>query len=99
MIELAGGGSMPKFVIEREFPGASRLTEEQLRDGSLHALAALRELGPEIRWIHSFVTDDKMYCIYWAPDETLIREHSRMTGLPADRVSAVRRLLDPSNFE
>ena len=89
---------MPQFVIEREFPGASKLTEEQIREGSLKSLEVLRELGPEIQWLHSFVTDDKIYCIYYAPDESFIREHARLTGLPISRVEAVRRLLEPSTF-
>jgi hypothetical protein len=90
---------MPKFVIEREWPGASRLSEAEIREASLKSLEVLRQLGPEIQWIHSFITDDKVYCIYWAPDETLIREHGRIAGVPVDRVAAVRRLVDPANFE
>jgi cell division inhibitor SulA len=90
---------MPQFVIEREIPGASRMTETELRDASLASLAVLKQLGPEIRWMHSFVTDDKIYCIFWAPDERLIREHGKRAGIPVDRVAAVRRILDPVNFE
>jgi len=89
---------MPQFVIEREFPGASKLTDDEIREGSLKSLGVLRELGPEIQWLHSFVTDDKIYCIYYAPDESFIREHARLTGLPISRVEAVRRLLEPSTF-
>jgi hypothetical protein len=89
---------MPKFVIEREIAGAGRLTEEAIREASLASLAVLQQLGPEIRWLHSYVTDDKIYCIYYAPDEFLIREHARLAAIPVDRVSAVRRLLDPSNY-
>ena len=89
---------MPKFVIEREVPGAGRLTEAEIRDASLASLAVLRELGPEIQWIHSYVTDDKIYCIYYAPDEFTVREHARLAALPADRVSAVRHLIDPLNY-
>lgn len=90
---------MPQFVIEREISGASRMTDDELRDASLASLEVLRQLGPEIRWIRSFVTDDKIYCIYYSPDETLIREHGRLAGVPVDRVAAVRRILDPVNFE
>ena len=90
---------MPKFVIERDVPGAGKRSEAEIREASLKSLQALRVLGPEIQWIHSFITDDKIYCIYWAPDETLIREHGRIAGFPVDRVAAVRRLVDPSNFE
>lgn len=90
---------MPKFVIEREVPGASQLSDAEVRDASLKSLEALRKLGPEIQWLQSYVTDDKIYCLYYAPDETLIREHARLADVPADRVSAVRRMLDPTNFE
>ena len=90
---------MPKFVIERALPGVGTWSERQIREASLKSLEVLAELGPEIQWIHSFVTDDKMYCIYYAPDESLIAAHARLTGLPIDRVAAVRRLLDPSNFQ
>jgi len=90
---------MPKFVIEREVQGVADWTDDRIRQASLKSLEALAKLGPGIQWIHSFVTDDKMYCIYFAPDESLIVAHARMTGLPVDRVAAVRRLLDPSNFE
>jgi hypothetical protein len=89
---------MPKFVIERELPGAGRLSESEIREASLRSLEVLNELGPEIQWIHSYVTDDKIYCIYYAPDEAVVRDHAKRAGLPADRVSAVRKLLDPSNF-
>ena len=66
---------MPQFVIERNVPGASKLTEAEIRESSLKSLEALRKLGPQIQWIHSFVCDDKIYCIYFAPDESFIREH------------------------
>ena len=89
---------MPQFVIEREVPGAGSLTETQVRDLSLHSLQTLKEMGPQIQWLHSYVTEDKVYCVYLAPDEDTIREHARRVGIPADRVSAVRRLLDPVNF-
>ena len=90
---------MPKFIIERNVPGASKLTDADIRDASLKSLEALRKLGPEIQWIHSFICDDKIYCIYFSPDETLIQEHGRIIGLPVDRVEAVRRLVDPANFQ
>jgi hypothetical protein len=90
---------MPKFVIERDVPGASKLTEAEIREASLKSLEVLQQLGPEIQWIHSFITDDKIYCIYYAPDETLIREHGRIGGFRVDRVSAVRRLVDPANYQ
>ncbi len=87
-----------KFVIEREIPGAGDISEEELREASLRSLQVLRELGPQIQWLHSFVTDDKIYCVYLAPDEETIREHARRSGIPADRISAVRGLLDPADY-
>ena len=79
---------MPQFVIEREF-----------REMSLRSLGTLKAMGPQIQWIHSYVTEDKLYCVYLAPDENSIREHARKTGIPADRVAAVRRLIDPAKLE
>ncbi len=90
---------MPKFIIEREVPGASRFTEAEIREVSLKSLAVLAELGPDIQWIHSFVTDDKIYCIFFSPNAGLIREHAKRAGVPADRIAAVRRLVDPANYE
>lgn len=90
---------MPQYVIEREIPGAGALSEEQLREVSLESLRALKDIGPQIQWLHSYVTEDKVYCIYLAPDEETIREHARRAGLPADRVSAVRRLVDPATMK
>ena len=88
---------MPNYVIEREIPGASNMTEEQVREAALRSLSVLKDLGPQIQWLHSYVTEDKVYCIYLAPDEDTIREHARRVGIPADRVAAVRRLIDPVN--
>jgi hypothetical protein len=85
-----------QFVIEREIPGAGALSETQIRDMSLHSLQVLKEMGPQIQWLHSYVTEDKVYCIYLAPDEDSIREHARKVGIPADRVATVRRLIDPA---
>jgi Protein of unknown function (DUF4242) len=99
LASIDGGMFMPKFVIEREVPGAGNLTDAQLREISRKSVAVLRELGPEIQWLHSYVTGDKVYCVYLAPDEATIHEHARRTGLPANRVSAVRRLIDPTNAE
>ena len=90
---------MPKFVIERVLPGIASWSEAQIRAASLKSLEAVAELGPDIQWIHSFVTDDKMYCVYYAPDESLVVAHARLAGLPVDRVAAVRRLLDPADFQ
>jgi hypothetical protein len=87
---------MPKYVIEREVPGAGNLSDAQLREISQKSLKVLKELGPEIQWLHSYVTGDKVYCIYLAPDEAIIQEHAKLVGLPANRISAVRRLIDPT---
>ncbi len=86
-------------MIEREVPGAGRLSETQIQEISLRSLQTLKEMGPQIQWLHSYVTEDKVYCVYLAPDEDSIREHARRAGIPADRVSAVRRLIDPANLK
>jgi hypothetical protein len=90
---------MPNFVIEREIPNAGKMTPEQARAAAKASLAVLGELGPQIQWLHSYVTDNKIYCIYWAPNEDIILEHARRAGIPADRVSAVRRMMEPASAE
>ncbi len=90
---------MPKFVIEREVPGAGNLSDAEIREISRKSVNVLKEMGPEIQWLHSYVAGDKVYCVYLAPDEATIREHAKKVGLPANRVSAVRRLIDPSSAE
>jgi cell division inhibitor SulA len=90
---------MPKFVIEREIPGLGNMSDGEIREASRKSVAVLKELGPEIQWLQSYVTGDKLYCVYLAPDESLIREHAKRNGLPANRISAVRRLIDPSTAE
>ena len=90
---------MPKFVIEREVPGAGDLTDVQLREMSQKSVAAMRSLGQEIQWLHSYVTGDKVYCVYLASDESVIREHAKRAGIPADRISKVRHLLDATSAE
>jgi len=89
---------MPKFVIEREVPGAGTLSDAQLRELSQKSVDVLKGMSG-IQWLHSYVTGDKVYCVYLAPDEATIREHAKRTGIPANRVSAVRRLLDPTSAE
>lgn len=89
---------MPQYVIEREVPGAGQLSEAQIEAISLKSLEVLDGLGPKIQWLHSYVTDDKIYCVYLAPDEAMVREHAKRGGFPANRISAVRRLLDPVNY-
>ena len=90
---------MPQFVVEREIPGAGALSPAELREVALRSLEVLRQMGPQIQWLHSYVTEDKVYCVYLAPDESSIRECARRSDLPANRVSAVRRLVNPTNFE
>ena len=90
---------MPKFVIERDIPGAGNLTDAQLREVSQKSVSVLKELGPEIQWLHSYVTGDKVYCVYLAPDEAKIQDHAKRVGIPANRISAVRRLIDPETAE
>jgi len=90
---------LPKFVIEREMPGVGKLTEAQLREAAQKSVNVLNGMGPSIQWLHSYVTGDKIYCVYLAPDEATIHEHAKRVGIPANRVSAVRRLLDPSGAE
>jgi Protein of unknown function (DUF4242) len=90
---------VPEFVIEREVPGAGDLTDAQWREIARKSVVVLQAMSPEIRWLHSYVTGDKVYCVYFAPDETAIQEHARRAGLPANRVSAVRRLLDPASAQ
>ena len=90
---------MPKFVIEREIPGAGQMTEAQLHETAMKSVKVLRELGPQIQWLHSYITDNKVYCVYLAPDEEIIQKHAQKLGLPANRISAVRSLLDASDGE
>ncbi len=90
---------VPQFVIERNVPGAGSLSDVQIREISLRSLQELEHMGPQIQWLHSYVTEDKVYCLYLAPDEDCVREHARRTGIPADRVAAVRRLIDPESFK
>ena len=90
---------MPKYVIEREIPGAGKLTGDQLRAISQKSCAVLQSLGPQIQWVESFVTDDKVYCVYIAPNAALVREHAKQGGFPANRVSEVRTVIDPTTAQ
>jgi hypothetical protein len=90
---------MPKFVIEREIPGAGGLTPDELRGIAQKSCGVLREMGPEVQWVESFVTDGKIYCVYIAPDEKAVREHATRGGFPANKVSQVRRVIDPTTAE
>jgi hypothetical protein len=90
---------MPKYVIERELPGAGKLTAEQLQGISQTSCKVLSDLGSSIQWVHSYVTDDKIYCVYIAPNEALVREHAKLGGFPANKVSEVRETIDPTTAE
>ena len=90
---------MPQFVIEREMPGVGNLGQADLQGASQTSCSVLRDLGPEIQWVHSYVTDDKIYCIYRAPNEDIIREHAERGGFPANKVSRVRSMIDPTTAE
>jgi hypothetical protein len=90
---------MPKYVIEREIAGAGDLSAEQLQAISQKSCGVLRQLGPQIQWVQSYVTGDKIYCIYIAPDEKTVREHATQGGFPANRVSEVRSVIDPTTAE
>jgi hypothetical protein len=90
---------MPKFVIEREIPSAGKLSAEQLQAISQTSCGVLRDMGPQIQWVHSYVTDDKIYCVYIAPDEEAVRKHAQAGGFPANKVSQVRAVIDPTTAE
>ena len=90
---------MPKFVIEREIPGAGRLSPQELQALSNKSCTVLNSMGPQIQWMQSYVTDDKVYCIYVAPNEEAVREHARQAGFPANKVSRVRSVIDPTTAE
>ena len=90
---------MPKYVIEREIPGAGKLTPEQLKGISQTSCGVLSNMGPQIQWVHSYVTDNKIYCIYNAPNEEMVREHAKQGGFPANSVSKVSSVIDPVTAE
>ncbi len=90
---------MPKYIIEREIPGAGKLTPTELQGISQKSCSVLDKLGPQIKWVASYVTDDKVYCVYMAPNEELVREHAKQGGFPANRISEVKAIIDPSTAE
>lgn len=90
---------MPKFVIERDIPQAGSLSSDQLQAISQKSCGILREMGPTIQWVESYVTDDKIYCVYVAPDEEAVRKHAQQGGFPANRISQVRSVIDPTTAE
>jgi hypothetical protein len=90
------GGTMPRYVIERNIPGAGQMSAAELRAVSQTSVGILKELGPDMRWLQSYVTDDKIYCIYEAPSAAMIEEHARCMGIPANQISEVRAMIDPT---
>jgi hypothetical protein len=90
---------MPRWVIEREIPGVGKLTAGELKGISQKSCSVLNELGPRIQWVQSYVTDDKIYCVYIAPDEATVRKHAQMGGFPANKVAQVRQMIDPLSAE
>jgi len=90
---------MPKYVIERDLPGAGKISQADLRAISQKSCSVLEGLGPKIQWLHSYVTDDKIYCVYQAPNEEIIREHAKQGGFPANRISQVRTMIEPATAE
>ena len=90
---------MPKYLIEREIPGAGQLTPDQLQGVSQKSCSVLKSLGPQIQWVQSYVTDNKIYCVYIAPDEEMVREHAKQGGFPANSVSEIKTIIDPTTAE
>ena len=90
---------MPKFIIEREVPGASKMSDEQLQGMSQHSCAVLEQMGPQIQWVQSYVAGDKIYCIYNAPNEQMVREHANRGGFPANVITRISRIIDPTTAE
>ena len=90
---------MPKYIIEREIPGAGSLAYRELQDISQKSCSILNEMGPKIQWVESYVTDDKVYCVYIAPDEASIRTHAEQGGFPANRISRIKTMIDPTTAE
>ena len=90
---------MPKYLIERELPGAGKLSQDQLKAISQKSCGVLSSLGPQIQWIHSYVTGDKIYCVYRSPNEEMVREHAKQGGFPANKVSEIKTVIDPSTAE
>jgi hypothetical protein len=90
---------MPKYVIEREIPGAGNMSPQELQSVSQKSCSVLQNLGPQIQWLHSYITGDKIYCIYIAPNEEMVREHAQQGGFPANRISEIKTVIDPTTAE
>lgn len=90
---------MPKYIIERELPGAGKLSADEMKGVSQKSCSVLKNLGPQIQWVESYVTDDKIYCVYISPDEAMIKQHAEEGGFPANRISEVKTVIDPTTSE
>jgi hypothetical protein len=90
---------MPKYIIEREMPGLGKLSAQELQAASQKSCGVLINLGPQIQWVESYVTDDKLYCVYIAPNEAMVQEHARQGGFPANRISEIKSVIDPTTAE
>ena len=90
---------MPKYLIEREIPGSGKLTPQELQAVSQKSCSVLKQMGPQIQWVHSYVTGDKIYCVYIAPNEEMVREHAKQGGFPANRISQITAIIDPATAE
>jgi hypothetical protein len=90
---------LPKYLIEREIPGVGKFTSQQLQGASQTSCGVLQKLGPQIQWLESYVTDEKLYCVYIAPNEEIVREHAKLGGFPANRVSEIKTIIDPTTAE
>ena len=99
ILHKPGDITMPKYIIEREIPGAGSLTAQDLQGISQKSCGVLKDMGPKIQWVESYVTDDKVYCVYIAPDEATVRAHAEQGGFPANRISRIRSMIDPTTAE
>ena len=99
ILHQPGAITMPKYIIEREIPGAGSLTTQDLQSISQKSCGVLNEMGPKIQWVESYVTDDKVYCVYIAPDEATIKAHAEQGGFPANRISQIKTMIDPTTAE
>jgi hypothetical protein len=99
ILQKRGDANMPKFIIEREIPNAGSLTTQDLQGISEKSCSVLNQMGPKIQWLESYVTDDKVYCVYIAPDEASIREHADKGGFPANRIARIKTIIDPTSAE
>jgi hypothetical protein len=99
LLACGAAAAQQRFVIERDIPGAAKMTPEQLRDAARKSNSVLRDLGPDIQWVHSYVAGDKIYCVYNAPSEALIRSHAERSGFPANRITPVAAVIDPTTAQ